>query len=62
MCEVYIVIHLFIHRWGHTPASDAEEFGHPEVAEYINEYEKKLEEEAAKDVIEEAEEEGQVEQ
>ncbi|XP_068226242.1 glutaminase kidney isoform, mitochondrial-like isoform X3 [Palaemon carinicauda] len=49
-------------RWGHTPASDAREFGHPEVAEFIKEHEEKLEEEKQKSVIQEDDEETQAEQ
>ncbi|XP_071551699.1 glutaminase liver isoform, mitochondrial-like isoform X2 [Panulirus ornatus] len=49
-------------RWGHTPADDAEQFGHPHVAEFIRVKEKKLEEAKKKDIIQESEEEAQVEQ
>ncbi|XP_066942099.1 glutaminase liver isoform, mitochondrial isoform X3 [Macrobrachium rosenbergii] len=49
-------------RWGHTPVSDAQEFGHPEVAEFIKEYEAKVEEEKQKSIIREDEEETQAEQ
>lgn len=48
--------------WAHTPADDAEQFGFPEVAQYIKDYEQSLEEAKKKDTIEEAEEETQAEQ
>lgn len=49
-------------RWGHTPADDAEEFGHLEVAEYIRGVEAKLEAAKEEKVIPEVEEEAQAEQ
>ncbi|XP_045618665.1 glutaminase liver isoform, mitochondrial isoform X2 [Procambarus clarkii] len=49
-------------RWGHTPADDAEQFGHERVAAVIREYEEKLEAAKKKDVIHESEEEAQIEQ
>ncbi|KAK8377870.1 hypothetical protein O3P69_014069 [Scylla paramamosain] len=49
-------------RWGHTPADDAEEFGHFEVAEYIKSVESKLEKAKEEVVIPEVEEEAQAEQ
>ncbi|XP_050724458.1 glutaminase liver isoform, mitochondrial-like isoform X4 [Eriocheir sinensis] len=49
-------------RWSHTPADDAEEFGHQEVAEYIRGVEAKLEAAKEDKVIPEVEEEAQAEQ
>ncbi|XP_045102328.1 glutaminase liver isoform, mitochondrial-like isoform X2 [Portunus trituberculatus] len=49
-------------RWGHTPADDADEFGHFEVAEYIKSVESKLEMAKEAVVIPEVEEEAQAEQ
>ncbi|XP_042225180.1 glutaminase liver isoform, mitochondrial-like isoform X2 [Homarus americanus] len=49
-------------RWGHTPADDAEQFGHMHVVEFIKAHEEKLEAEKNKNVIQESEEEAQVEQ
>nr|XP_053635223.1 glutaminase liver isoform, mitochondrial-like isoform X2 [Cherax quadricarinatus] len=49
-------------RWGHTPADDADQFGHTNVAEFIKKYQEDLEAANKKDIIHESEEEAQVEQ